>query len=691
MSRPVGPRHGLVFFFCILTALASLSLSVPSRAQASTLGIETVTVTAERRQLLGTAETSSQGVVVNDELALTPAYRAGQMLETVPGLVVTSHSGEGKANEYLLRGFSLDHGTDLAVSVDGMPINERTHAHGQGYTDLNFMIPELATDIQYTKGPYFAAKGDFASVGTVDIGYLNRIDNQVNVTMGTMGFERLFTAGSRDMGAGTLLGALELQHYDGPWDSPDNQRKMNAVMRYSSGDPDDGYSLTAMYYGGLWNATTDQPVRAITQGLIGRFGSLDPTDGGQAQRYSLSGQYHSALGPGALEAHAYAIGNRLTLWNDFTHFLTDPVHGDQEAQTENRVTLGGGASYLLSDAVWGIPNDFLAGFDTRYDGNHVFRNFTRARRFLGVAENDRVNEGSFGAYLQATTHWTSWLRSVVGIREDYFGANDNGTNQGRASQDLFQPKGSLIFTLSPQTEFYISGGRGFHSDDVRGVTQAAAQGLRGAPLLARSTGDEIGVREQLLPNLSATLTLFQISFQSELTYDPDAGQTSAGPPSRRSGVELNTTWQALDWLEFYGSFASSHARYSEESDDGTGHIGRYIPEAPTAIGNLAIYVKHLDGHWGGGLEYRYLGSYPLTPDNAVRASGYGEWNGEVGYTFDSGWRLQAGLYNILNTRANAAEFWYVDRLPGEPAGGVPDRHIHPLEPISLRLTLGKSF
>ncbi len=296
------------------------------------------------------------------------------------------------------------------------------------------------------------------------------------------------------------------------------------------------------------------------------------------------------------------------------------------------MTLGGGASYLVSDSVWGISNDFLAGFDTRYDGNHVFRNFTQARRFLGVAEDDRVNESSIGAYLQATTHWTSWLRSVVGIREDYFGANDNGTNQGHASQDLFQPKGSLIFTLSPQTEIYISGGRGFHSDDVRGVTQAAAQGLRGAPLLARSTGDEIGVREQLLPNLSATLTLFQISFQSELTYDPDAGQTSAGPPSRRSGVELNTTWQALDWLEFYGSFASSHARYTEESDDGTGHIGRYIPEAPTAIGNLAIYVKHLDGHWGGGLEYRYLGLLPAD----ARQCGQGQWL----------WRMEwrGGLY-----------------------------------------------
>lgn len=675
---------------CLVVALSFFLLMIAPQAWAQAGRPETVTVTAERRQLMGTALTSSQGIVVNDELALTPAYRVGQMLETVPGLVVTAHSGEGKANEYLLRGFSLDHGTDLAVSVDGMPANERTHAHGQGYTDLNFMIPELATDIQYTKGPYFAAKGDFASVGTVDIGYLDHIADQANVTVGTLGFTRLFAVGTQETSDGSVLGALELQHYDGPWDSPDDQRKLNAVLRYRAGDAARSFSLTAMYYGGLWNATTDQPARGIAQGLIGRFGTLDPSDGGAAQRASLSGQYHADLGDGKLEAQGYVVNNRLTLWNDFTHFLEDPVNGDQEAQTENRWTLGGGGSYQRPANLFGLDNDILVGADTRYDANHVFRNFTAKRRVLREAESDQVGELSMSAYLQATTHWTSWLRSVVGLREDYFIANDTGTNSGRASQGLFQPKGSLIFTLSPRTEVYASAGRGFHSDDVRGVAQAASRRLSGAPLIAPSTGEEIGVREEFLPNLSATLTLFQIRFQSELTYDPDAGQTSAGPPSDRKGIELNATWQAMEWLEFYGSFASSHARYAEDSDDGTGHVGRYIPAAPTAIGNFAAYLKHW-GAWSAGLGYRYLGSYPLTPDNAVRASGYGEWNAEIGYSFESGWKLETGLYNILDTRADAAEFWYVDRLPGEPVEGIADRHVHPLEPLSIRFTIGRSF
>jgi len=244
--------------------------------------LQEVVVTAERRDLLGTTTTASEGVVVNDELALTPAYRPGQLLETVPGLQVTSHSGEGKANQYLMRGYNLDHGTDLSVAVDGMPVNSPTHAHGQGYTDLNFMIPELATNIHFTKGTYYADRGDFASVGSIRLSYLNRIEDQINLTGGNFGFRRLFAAGSVDLGSigiglrqgagtgaahgsrpalgGNLLAALELQHYDGPWDNPDDQRKMNAVLRYSQGDEQQGGSLTGMFYHKIGRASCRERV-----------------------------------------------------------------------------------------------------------------------------------------------------------------------------------------------------------------------------------------------------------------------------------------------------------------------------------------------------------------------------------------------------------------------------------------------
>jgi len=242
---------------------------VPSTSQVLVPAVgelQEVTVTTSRLSLIGTATTASQGVVVNDEIALTPAYRPGQLLETVPGLEVTLHSGEGKANQYLMRGYNLDHGTDLATFVDGMPINEPTHAHGQGYTDLNFMIPALATNIEYTKGTYYADEGDFASVGSVHLSYLDSIDSQAAASSGTFGFEHFFTAGSTAAGSGHVLGALELQHYDGPWINPDDQRKINAVLRYSEGNGHDGYSVTGMFYHDLWNSSTDhrwppQPVR----------------------------------------------------------------------------------------------------------------------------------------------------------------------------------------------------------------------------------------------------------------------------------------------------------------------------------------------------------------------------------------------------------------------------------------------
>ncbi|HEX5281948.1 MAG TPA: TonB-dependent receptor [Micropepsaceae bacterium] len=659
---------------------------------------EQVTVTAERTSLVGIATTSSQGEVVQQELQLTPAFRPGQLLETIPGLVVTAHSGEGKANEYLLRGFSLDHGTDLATFVDGMPANMPTHTHGQGYTDLNFLIPELVQSVQFTKGPYFAEQGDFSSVGSDHISLLDTVEDQVSVQGGTMGFQRLFTAGSRDTTSGTVLGAVELQHYDGPWVHPDDMRKINALARYTAGDASNGYSLTAMYYRGLWNATTDQPVRAMdpaymtTLGLtpISRFGTLDPTDGGSAQRISLSGQYHVDLGEAHVDANAFGIYNRLTLWNNFTHYLFDPVNGDQEAQSENRTVLGGAGSYEIPGKIFGFDNDFVAGLWTRWDDNHVGRNTTTDRQYLSTTEDDQVSLLNLAGYLSATTHWTDWMRTVLGLREDYITANDNGSNTGKVSAALFQPKANLIISPWQNTEFYLSAGRGFHSDDARGVTQAEAQGITGAPLIAISDGAELGVRSTILPNLTATFTLFMIHFQSETTYDPDIGQDSAGPPSQREGFEFNTTYQPFSWLELYESFAASRARYTTPSDDGTGHVGEYIPNAPTAIASFAAYLRNL-GPWTAGLEYRYLGGFPLTPDNAVKGKGYGELNLDTSYTFESGWKLGFGIYNLLDTKADAAEFWYIDRLPGEAAEGVADRHIHPIEPRSFRFTLAKMF
>jgi outer membrane receptor protein involved in Fe transport len=692
---------GTLMVCTALPAAADASLSpaaiAPIAADSSDTLAE-VTVTAERLRLIGTATTASEGVVVNDELALLPAYRPGQLLETVPGLDVTSHSGEGKANQYLMRGYNLDHGTDLAIFVDGMPVNEPTNAHGEGYTDVNFLIPELATNISYTKGTYYADEGDFASVGSVHINYLKTIPAQVAVSGGSFGFQRVFTADSTQLGQGQLLGALELQHYDGPWVHGDDQRKVNALFRYSSGDDHDGYSITGSYYHGLWSSSTDEPERAITEGLITRFGELDPSDGGVAQRANLTGQYHASAGPGQLNIGVYAFSNYMTLWNDFTHFLADPINGDQEAQHENRSTVGSSINYDYPVHWFGIDTDLLAGSQQRYDFLIVQRLPTADRvaiplddNPLGAISNDQVRLQSEAVYVQATTHWTDWFRSVIGLRGDFQHGTDVGTFHGSASQALFEPKASLIFKPADTTEFYVSGGRGFHSDDLRGVNEAKLTNTPGAPLIAEQTGEEIGMRQELFSRkVSLTLALFNLDAQSETTYDPDVGQDAAGPGSRRYGYEINVTYQALRWLELYGSFSQNHARYTSAYDDGTGHVGYYLPNAPFGTGSFTAYVKDA-GPWSGSLALRYLGAFPLSSDDEVQGHGYHEWNADVRYAFGDGWGAALGVYNILNTHANAMEYWYIDRLPGEPAAGVADVHSHPLEPIAARLTLSKRF
>jgi outer membrane receptor protein involved in Fe transport len=698
-----------------------------------------ITVTAARIELIGKASTASEGLVADQEIQLAPTYRPGQLLETVPGLIVTLHSGEGKANQFLLRGYNLDHGTDLQTYVDDMPINQPTHAHGQGYTDLNFLIPDLADEINYTKGPYYANVGDFGAVGSVRMSYRDTIEDQVSATLGTLGFQHILAAGSQTLGIGTLLAGVELQHYDGPFVTPDDARKENLVLRYSGGDAQSGYSATAMYYHQIWTNTTDIPIRAITEDLVpNRFGTLDPTDGGQAQRASLSLEYHANLGNGVLSTSGFFIYNQLHLFNDFTHFLFDPVHGDQEDQFENRRATGGAASYTVPMSIGSIQNEMTAGVLTRYDLLGVGRLPSEDQRpmmsgndLASFYNNDQVYLFAGGAYVQAVTRWTPYFRSVLGLRDDYQHGTDidylaalheaaGYTNGGTAQQSLLQPKGSLIFTPTDSLEFYLSIGRGFHSADLRGVNQdeSVDLGLPHSNLLSKQEGQEIGMRAAVGRDLTLTFAVYNLWQQSETIIDPDVGADTAGPPSRRYGYEINVTYQINRYLEFYGSYSGDHTRFTHPLDDGTGHLGDYITDAPVATGSAALYLKDL-GPWSGGLNVRYLGNYPLSSgpcvDSAavhdfpgvatscanaptalgqVNGKGFTQVNVDAHYSFSASWSAALGIYNLLNTHAAAAEFWYVDRLQNEIGtypDGRADIHEHPLEPVMARLTITRKF
>lgn len=719
--------------------IAAAALDATATAASIDLVLQQVTITAQSETPLDTVQTASEGAVTNEELQLSPVYRPGQLLETVPGLIVTLHSGEGKANQYLLRGYNLDHGTDLETYVDGMPVNEPTHAHGQGYTDLNFMIPDLVDGLSYTKGPYYANVGDFGAVGSIHLDYRDVIADQAQVTAGMFGFQRLFSAGSQALGDGHLLEALEVQHYGSPFATPDDARKETEVLRYSAGDERDGYSVTGMVYHQLWTNTTDIPIRAITEGLVpNRFGSLNPSDGGRAWRSSLSFDDHISVGNGELTSSAFVIDNQLHLWNDFTHYLVDPVHGDQEEQYENRRTLGGRSDFTVPVRLGGIDNQISVGALLRDDMLHVGRNATEDRAPLPVEDSpasytndDMVYMFAAAAYLQATTRWTAHFRSVLGLREDYQHGTDADllaalhetagyTNGGTVRQALTQPKGSLIYTINDSVELYLSAGRGFHSADLRGVNQDghADLGLPHTPLLARQEGQEIGVRAIPASTLAMTFAIYNLWQQSETIINPDVGEDSAGPPSRRYGMELTLTYQMRPWLKFYGNISGSHSRFTRPFDDDTGHVGDYITDAPVATGSLALDLTGL-GRWSGGLDYRYLGNYPLssgpctsaaavkdfpgvatscanapTALGQVNGKGFGEVNLEVRYALPGNWSVSLGAYNLLNSRAPAAEFWYVDRLQNEIntyPDGRADIHEHPLEPLMARVTLSKRF
>lgn len=655
-------------------ALAALFL--PAACLADDFVIQRVLVEGSRAGLLGMADAASAGSVSQRDLAARTVYRPGELLEATPGLVVSQHSGEGKANQFYLRGFNLDHGTDLATFVDGMPVNQRSHAHGQGWTDLNFLIPEITARLDYTKGPYSARLGDFASAGSASITYANRLVQDVaTVTAGQHGYVRTALAGSPSAGKGNLLYALEVLHNDGPFTRPDDYRKMNGVLRYSQGYANNGWSVTAMAYRGAWNATDQIPERAVAAGVLGRFDAVDPTDGGEAQRLSLSGVWRRTGSEAASRVSAYVIRNQLDLYSNFTYFLNDPVNGDQFSQPDRRVTSG-----LDAQHTWHvhrgetIASDLTVGLTAQ--GDNIFNGLygTRARQRIATTREDHIVESSAGVYVENATRWRPWLRSVAGVRADGYRF---GVGSAKARDTLASP--SLGVALGPwaRTEFYLNFGSGFHSNDGR----AAVSGAAG---LVRSRGLELGLRSEAIPKLHSAVSLYRLDFDSELRFVGDEGTTEAGPPSRRYGIEISNYYKPVTWLSLDVDAAFAHAR-----SRGGGKAGSRIPGAVEGVGQFAVTVDR-QGPWSGSLRLRYFGPRPLTEDDSVRSHASLTLNGRIGYRLRNDLRLEIEGFNLTNRRDAAVEYYYESRLKNEPVARG-DIHVHPIEPRSARITLVKTW
>ena len=679
----------ITFLVLLIAAAPALGQTQPAPQQQAPTGaavLPGITVTAPAALEAQPTDAASERRISGETLNERPVERPGEILEAVPGLIVTQHSGEGKANQYFLRGFNLDHGTDLAIWLDGMPINMRSHAHAQGYADINFLIPELVQSMLVRKGPYWAQEGDFASAGSLRLAYADRLEKNVVLgTAGSMGYWRGLAAGTIAAGEGTLTGASEIVRYDGPWQISDNTRKYNAFLRYNEGNVENGLAITALAYTNSWHSTDQIAQRAVFGGTPGyfvdRFGSIDPTDGGDTQRYSLSMRWSRSDAQSADKIEAYGIYSTLNLYNNFTYFLNDPVNGDQFQQSDKRKILGLNASHTQFHPLAGFESATTLGLQTRYDDIDLGLFNTLQRMPFSTIRQDRVVETSVGLWAENKTAWTPWFRTIFGVRGDMYWASDASDLPGASSQFtafIPSPKAALIFEPWAKTEFYVNAGLGFHSNDVRGIAQ-------GAPLLVRSRGAEVGVRSQALTGFDSALALFLLEFDSELVFQGDAGTTEPSRPSRRIGVEWTNHYRPVSWASFDLDLSYTHVRFTDYSA-----LGDYIPGSPAFIGSAGLVLGEATG-WFGGVFWRCLGARPLIEDGNVFSTPTSLFNARLGYVFQNGLKLQVDGFNILNSQVDQISYFYTSRLPGEPAGGVNDVHFHPVEPLAVRFTVAKAF
>jgi outer membrane cobalamin receptor len=686
---------------------------------ASLVRLPEVTVTGRQDSMMGIAESATQGATGAEQLAERPILRSGEILETVPGVIITQHAGGGKANQYFLRGFNLDHGTDFAIFLDGMPLNLPSHAHGEGYSDMNTVIPEFVQRVNYEKGPYYADVGDFGSAGSAHLDFYKTLPQDfVTVEGGMYGYERLAFGASQKLGSGNLLYGGEAYHDDGPWMNPDDYSKFNGILTYSQGDEVNGYSVTARGYHGKWNSS-DQIASSF--GATNFFGAINPTDGGNSQRYSLQAEWHRHDENSETKIMAYGFYYDLDLFSDFTYFLTDTNQGDQFEQQDKRWVAGLDARHTISSQWFGRDVENTLGLQVRNDwiNNGLYQTEDRVRvnkidynaagdpTLPAATDVNDLTDTQVGIYAENKVQWAEKFRSVAALRGDldYFDVTSlsNPTNSGTAGTFLPSPKLSLIFGPWEKTEFYVQGGFGFHSNDGRGATQtvepvSADNPYPGTPTaripaLIQTRGAEIGVRTLALPHLQSTVSLWYLHSDSELEQDGDTGGTVASAqPSNRYGVEWANYYTLTKHLMVDFDCADSIARFTsiDAEDAAPGSPGgTHVPEAVGLVISSGITLHDLYG-FSASLRLRYFGPRDLTSDGLYRSSETLLLNAEAGYQINKRWRISADVLNLLDRRDHDIDYAYESRVT--PTAQPTFQSVyHPVEPIQFRVALTAQF
>lgn len=702
--------QGLGFVFA-RTAVICFAFGTTGKAFAQTATntesstrLSEIVVEGRADSLIGVADSATQGTVGAAQLAERPILRSGEVLETVPGVIITQHAGGGKANQYFLRGFNLDHGTDFSTSLDDMPVNLPTHGHGQGYTDLNILIPELVQRVNYQKGVYYAENGDFASAGAAHLETFKVLpESFATAEAGMYGYGRGVFASSPTIGEGHLLYAGEIYHHDGPWKKPDDFWKFNGQITYSQGDDANGFSITARGYHGEWDSSDQVAASAISSGLVPFFGSLDNTTGGNSQRYSLQGEWHRTDDHSATKVMAYGFYYDLDLFSNFTYFLTDTNRGDQFEQADKRSVAGLNASHSFFGQWFGCDVENAFGLQVRNDwiNNGLYNTQARQRvnkinsadlsAIPGTTRADDIVQTSVGVYYKNTIQWAEKFRTETGVRGDFFHYDVNSTlaaNSGTRSDSIASPKLTLVFGPWSKTEVYLQGGLGFHSNDGRGATTTVdpltGDTVQKADPLVRTYGAEIGVRTLAVEGLQSTLSLWWLDIDSELLFVGDAGATEASRPSRRYGVEWANFYNVSKNLTLDADFSFSHAAFRDNDP-----AGDHIPGSIESVIAAGITYRHDSGLFAS-LRLRYFGPRPLIEDNSVRSAETILLNAQIGYHISKTWTASAEILNLLDRRDHDIDYFYESRT--SPAGlSNEELHFHPVEPIQARFAITAKF
>lgn len=674
----------------------AIAVDIPSTEEGS---IEQVEVTGRQINLIGEAQSASQGLVGQQEISVRPLLRTGEVLELVPGMVVTQHSGTGKANQYFLRGFNLDHGTDFATFVDHMPVNMRSHGHGQGYTDLNFIIPETIDTLSYKKGAYYADVGDFSGAGSAAMQTASSLEQgELTITVGQDNYQRLLVADSVTANGGEWLYAIEHNTYDGPWsDISEDLSKTNLLLKHTRSTNEGELTLTLMAYDNHWNSADQIARRAVEQNDIDELGSLDTTTGGNSSRYSFSSHWQGQH----WQWSAYAIQYDMQLWSNFTYFLDDPINGDQFEQVDQRWIYGGNTRYNIEGEFAGMAMSNQFGAELRYDDiDEVGLYKTQNQQRLGTVRNDSIKEFSVGLHWENQLQWSENLRTVVGVRHDYYDFDvDNQTsnninginldaNSGNADDQLTSLKASVVYTLNEQWETYVSVGEGFHSNDARGTTisidPADGAAVNSVDPLVGSLGYEFGLRGFINQQLNTSISLWQLELDSELLFVGDAGNTEASRQSKRTGVELTAYYRFNDRWNLDVEYAYTDAQFTDRAEEGD--------EIPGAIEHVlqAGLSASFDSGWFGSFRVRYFGERPLEESGEITSDSSTVANLQLGYA-KGPWTIKADVLNVFDSNDHDIDYLYASRISGEAAPETEDIHYHVLEPRTVRVSTSYHF